>query len=72
MSSTAHMASKKKSKTNEGGNKRNRKATDLEKKKKGKKKSSDTVHNLGSKSIHVKHFQYIPIHNVLCQNRTLF
>jgi len=34
MSSTAHMASKKKSKANEGGNKRKRKTIDLEKKEK--------------------------------------
>jgi len=39
MSSTGHMASKKKSKTNEGGNKRNRKAIDLEKEKRKKKKA---------------------------------
>ena len=41
MSSTAHVAKKKKSKTNEGGNKRMRKAIDLEKE--GKKQLSHSI-----------------------------
>jgi hypothetical protein len=47
MSSTAHMTSKKKSRTNEGDNKRMTKAIDF-----GRGNSSDTALNLGSKSIH--------------------
>jgi len=61
---------KKKSKTNEGANKRMRKATDVEKR--GEKNSSDTGYNPGSKTIHLKHFQYIPIHDVAVRTEPCF
>jgi hypothetical protein len=42
------------------------------KKRKKKKKSSERAHNLGSKRIHIKHFQYILIHDVAVRTEPCF
>jgi len=69
ISSTAHMA-RRKVKLMKVVIKEKRKAIDLEKKENNN--NPDTAHNLGSKSTHVKHFQYIPIHGVAVTTEPCF